>query len=301
MTDARVANAFLTVPREIFLPEHAVRLGTPAVYRDEAIVVRRDPASGAPQSSSSQPAIMALMLGMLDLRPGQRILEIGAGTGYNAALLDRLTRPEGFVATVDIDASAAAGAAAALRRVNARAHVVVADGATGFPTAAHDLFDGIEVTASSAGVPRAWYEQLVPGGRLVVPLRLSAAPDSAHAITALRKTAFGFESVTVTCGGFMPLRQVAGPASEQSRESPAAVEVPARAAAQGPGPEQASEPLQPSMMMGFGAPFELGREAAERMHVTVQYSAEPPNAQWVLRRDGHWIAVDLDPEDSSSG
>lgn len=293
LVDSRIAKAFLMVPREVFLPEHAVRLGTPAVYRDEAIVVRRDPASGAPQSSSSQPAIMALMLEMLDARPGQRILEIGAGTGYNAALLDRLTRPDGLVVTVDIDAAAAAGAAAALGRLGARVHVAVADGAAGFPTARADLFDGIVVTASSETVPHVWYEQLAPGGRLVVPLRLSAVPDSAHAITVLRKATVGFDSVGVTCGGFMPLRHVAGSSSDQGDEPEASVEEPAPAAAAPSAPEQVREPLQQHFMSGFGPPFDLGREAVERMHIAVRYGDKPPSAQWVLERDGHWIAVDL--------
>ncbi len=85
LRDDRVAAAFAAVPRELFLAEHAERHGLADVYRDDAIVTQRDPA-GTPTSSSSQPAIMAEMLEMLDLRAGQRVLEIGAGTGYNAAL-----------------------------------------------------------------------------------------------------------------------------------------------------------------------------------------------------------------------
>ena len=77
--------------------------GVVPLYRDEAIVTRRD-AHGMPTSSSSQPAIMAQMLGMLDVHDGHRVLEVGAGTGYNAALLDALAGPEGTVTTVDIDA-----------------------------------------------------------------------------------------------------------------------------------------------------------------------------------------------------
>jgi protein-L-isoaspartate(D-aspartate) O-methyltransferase len=85
----RVREAFLATPRELFLPEFAAREGLGAVYRDEAIVTKRA-RHGMPLSSSSQPAIMALMLEALEPADGMRVLEIGAGTGYNAALLAHL-------------------------------------------------------------------------------------------------------------------------------------------------------------------------------------------------------------------
>ena len=80
LTSPRVAAAFAEVPRERFIPELLEREGLEAVYRNEPVVTKRD-AQGMPLSSSSQPAIMARMLEQLDLRPGQRVLEIGAGTG----------------------------------------------------------------------------------------------------------------------------------------------------------------------------------------------------------------------------
>ena len=90
ITTPVVERAFLTVPRHLFLP------GEPLdkVYADRSVVVRRD-AGGQWTSSSSQPAIMAIMLKQLDLKPGQRVLEIGAGTGFNAALIaaDKLRPP----------------------------------------------------------------------------------------------------------------------------------------------------------------------------------------------------------------
>jgi len=97
ITSAPVEAAFRAVRRHLFLP------GTPLdqVYRDEAIPTKRE--RGVPISSSSQPAIMAVMLEQLGLRPGQRVLEVGAGTGYNAALMSHIVGAGGRVVTVDID------------------------------------------------------------------------------------------------------------------------------------------------------------------------------------------------------
>ena len=101
-----VAAALRAVPRHLFLPD----LPPEAAYRDDAIVTKRD-ADGQGISSSSQPAIMAIMLDQLDLAPGHRVLEIGAGTGYNAALIAHIVGPSGQVVSVDIDADTGAGAA----------------------------------------------------------------------------------------------------------------------------------------------------------------------------------------------
>ncbi len=106
------------------------------VYRDAAIVTRRDPASGAATSSSSQPAIMAVMLEMLGLRPGGRELEVGSGTGYNAALLAHLAGPGGSVTSVEIDRDVAGEARNALLAAGSPARVVVGDGRTGWPDGA---------------------------------------------------------------------------------------------------------------------------------------------------------------------
>jgi protein-L-isoaspartate(D-aspartate) O-methyltransferase len=197
----RVRRAFLAVPRERFVPELAAREGLTAVYRDEAIVTKHDE-HGHPLSSSSQPAIMALMLEQLDLDEGMRVLEVGAGTGYNAALLSLLVGRRGRVVTVDVDAVLAAAARRTLRESGYRVRVAHADGRVGFPATAP--YDRIIVTASSDGVPHAWFEQLTRDGLLEVPLRLDAT--GAQAIPVLRKTPLGFRSLSVVGGGFMPLR-----------------------------------------------------------------------------------------------
>ncbi|MEA2248937.1 MAG: protein-L-isoaspartate(D-aspartate) O-methyltransferase [Solirubrobacteraceae bacterium] len=204
----RVREAFLDTPRELFLPDHAERDGLEAVYRDEPIVTKRS-RHGMPLSSSSQPAIMALMLEQLELAEGMRVLEIGAGTGYNAALLARLVGPAGSVTTVDVDPELARGARRALRAAGRKARVVAADGREGF--AGKAPYDRIVVTASADGIPRAWFQQLGAGGRLQVPIRL--AGSGAQAIPLLRTAGRGLRSVSAIAGGFMPLREPDGGAA----------------------------------------------------------------------------------------
>jgi protein-L-isoaspartate(D-aspartate) O-methyltransferase len=98
----RIEAAFLAVAREHFLPEALADGGLTAVYRDDAIATKRND-QGLPLSSSSQPSLMAKMLALLDVQPGDRVLEVGAGTGYNAALLAHLSGPTGRVTSIDID------------------------------------------------------------------------------------------------------------------------------------------------------------------------------------------------------
>lgn len=196
-----VREAFLAVPRELFVPEFAAREGVGAVYRDEAILTKCGE-QGIPLSSSSQPAIMALMLEQLELVDGMRVLEVGAGTGYNAALLSLLVGKHGRVVSVDVDAHIAAEARRALRGGGYKVRVVHTDGRAGFAEAAP--YDRIIVTASADAIPRAWFEQLADDGLLEVPLRLNGA--GAQAIPLLRKTRSGFRSLRALSGGFMPLR-----------------------------------------------------------------------------------------------
>ena len=125
-------QSFLTVPRHLFLP------GEPLdqVYDDRSIVVRRD-AEGELTSSSSQPAIMAIMLEQLGLKPGQRVLEIGAGTGFNAALIASTVGPSGNVVTMDIQQDLAEYARGRLDVAGyGWVQVVAGDGGYGYPEGA---------------------------------------------------------------------------------------------------------------------------------------------------------------------
>lgn len=202
LVDPAVEAAFRAVPRHHFLP------GVPLadVYRDVAIPTKH--AQGLPISSSSQPAIMALMLQQLAVQPGQRVLEIGAGTGFNAALLAHLVGPAGHVVTVDIDEDLVAGARQHLAAAGfSEVQIVRGDGGEGYGPGAP--YDRIIVTASAWDVLPAWREQLAPGGRLVLPLATGTGPQKS---VALDWADDHLESRSMIDCGFMPLRGAfAGP------------------------------------------------------------------------------------------
>jgi protein-L-isoaspartate(D-aspartate) O-methyltransferase len=160
----RVQQAFAVVPRHAFVPEASLA----EAYRDEALILKSGP-DGVPLSACSQPAIMAIMLEQVGIEPGQSVLEIGTGSGYNAALMSAIAGERGRVVTVDIDPELIARARLSLAAAGFDAvDVICADGGYGDPDGAP--FDRIMVTAGVWDVGPAWLEQLAPDGRLVLPL-----------------------------------------------------------------------------------------------------------------------------------
>lgn len=164
-------------------------------------------------SSSSQPSIMAIMLEMLDLQAGQHVLEIGAGTGYNAALMAHIVGESGQVVTIDIDEDIVQDARDHLRAAGIEnARVIRGDGGLGWAGGA--LYDRVILTASAADISPAWHEQLRPGGRLVLPFQLTSfhselarypgMPD--QFVLALTWTGEHFECLDFRPCGFMALR-----------------------------------------------------------------------------------------------
>jgi protein-L-isoaspartate(D-aspartate) O-methyltransferase len=169
LTDPRVEAAFRAVPRHLFLPD----LTLEEVYRDDAIPTKRLP-DGEVVSSSSQPAIMAIMLEQLALEPGQRVLEIGAGTGYNAALIAYILGETGQIIAIDIDEDIVRAARDHLAAAGFGSVLVVqGDGAHGYPEAAP--YDRIILTVAAWDLAPAWHEQLGPDGRLVLPLDIKGS------------------------------------------------------------------------------------------------------------------------------
>jgi protein-L-isoaspartate(D-aspartate) O-methyltransferase len=191
-----VAEAMLAVPRHLFVPG----VEPEAAYRDEPIVTKRD-AEGRPISSSSQPAIMATMLGQLGVEPGHRVLEIGAGTGYNAALLAHLAGPGGRVVALDIDEDTVEQARRHLDAAGVTGvEVLCRDGAGGHPALAP--YDRLIATVGVWDLAPAWLAQLGPGGRLVAPLDLRGVQVSA----AMERDGERWVSRSVAPCGFMRMR-----------------------------------------------------------------------------------------------
>ncbi|MCC3765772.1 methyltransferase, FxLD system [Glycomyces sp. TRM65418] len=191
-----VEAAMLAVPRHRFVPEAPLHIA----YADDVYVTKRD-SDGEALSSASQPSIVAEMLEQLDVRPGHRVLEIGAGTGYNAALLDSMVGPRGSVTTVDIDADTVRRARKALDEVGGeRVRVVQGDGQLGCADGAP--YDRLIATVGTWDLPPAWWDQLVDGGRLVAPLSIRGCEHSVafdHVDGVMRSRSI------VSCG-FMPMR-----------------------------------------------------------------------------------------------
>ena len=151
----RVLEAMGRVPREKFVPED----WRAQAYADRALPVGEG-------QTISQPYMVAVMLEMLDPRPENRVLEIGAGSGYQAALLGELA---GEVYTMEIVESLARRAEAILRDLGyENVHVICGDGSLGYPARAP--YDRIIVAAAAPQVPPPLREQLAVGGRLVAPV-----------------------------------------------------------------------------------------------------------------------------------
>ncbi len=191
-----VARAFATVRRDRCVPtvldeEGMVAVpqdGVPApelldlIYADRSLVIRLDPATGGPSSSSSQPSLVARMIEALEPAPGHAVCEVGAGSGYHAALIGTATG--GPVVTVDADPAVAADARAAIGRLGLteQVTVVAGDGFDGYAEGAP--YHRVAVTCGCTGLSPRWLEQLTGDGPLVVPL----AHGGVHPVVAVRRS-----------------------------------------------------------------------------------------------------------------
>jgi len=128
-------------------------------YRNTPLPIEAD-------QTISQPLIVALMTELLDPEPGDVVLEVGTGSGYQAAVLSHLVR---HVYSVEIVEELAASAAAVLKRLDySNVSVRAGDGYAGWPE--HAPFDGIIVTAAAEHIPPPLLQQLKPGGKLIIPV-----------------------------------------------------------------------------------------------------------------------------------
>ncbi|MGH3769114.1 MAG: methyltransferase, FxLD system [Pseudonocardiaceae bacterium] len=199
----KVEAAFRAVPRHLFLPD----VDPETAYGPKVVVVTKRAEDGTALSSASSPNLVATMLEQLDVQPGHRVLEIGAATGINAALLAELVGPTGEVVTIEIDDDLAAGARAGLTAAGYhQVEVICADGAHGHPAKAP--YDRIIVTAGAWDLTPAWWQQLTVGGRLVVPLRLHGSGLTRSIAFDLHQPTLMVSSSAQVCG-FVPMRGAA--------------------------------------------------------------------------------------------
>ena len=173
ISDERILRAFRTVPRELFVaPRYAAQ-----AYSDQPLPIEAG-------QTISQPDLVALMIEAADIRPGGRVMEIGAGSGYAAALLSRIAST---VIAIERQAELAKLASERLRRLGYNnVRVIEGDGSRG--CASEAPFDAILVAATGRDVPESLTQQLAPGGRLVMPV---GKPDSVQNLVRVTKSARG--------------------------------------------------------------------------------------------------------------
>jgi protein-L-isoaspartate(D-aspartate) O-methyltransferase len=198
-----VLKAMREVPREAFVSEELREFA----YRNAPLPI------GSGQTIS-QPLIVAHMAEALELGPNDRVLEIGAGSGYAAAILSWIAKE---VFTVERHRELAASATERLRRLGYRnVHVLVGDGTRGWPDEAP--FDAIVVAAGSPGIPPALLEQLGIGGRLVIPV--GESKDSQQLIRVVRRGKDKYEHEELGGVRFVPLIGEAGWQPEEEIQQP---------------------------------------------------------------------------------
>lgn len=186
LTEPRLLAAFEAVPRHLFMPKKVRHMA----YSDRPLPIGF-------QQTISQPYIVALMTDMLHLQGGERVLDVGTGSGYQAAILAHMCEE---VHTIEFVPQLAASAEELLRDLGlTNVHCHVGDGSRGWPAAAP--YAGILVTAAAPKAPRPLLEQLAEGGCLIVPV---GAPRR-QTLEVWERHGNEFEPRTVTNVAFVPL------------------------------------------------------------------------------------------------
>ncbi|MCE7553275.1 methyltransferase, FxLD system [Streptomyces thermodiastaticus] len=193
-----VIAAFRATERHRFLPGVDLQ----AAYANDAVPIKHD-ATGEMISCISAPSIVATQLEQVGAEAGHKILEAGAATGYNAALLGRLVGPGGHVWTIDVDQDLVDGANKNLAEAGAtNVTAVLGDGAAGLPE--HAPYNRIQFTVGAGDVPVRILDQLAPGGRLVLPMRIRGSISRSFAFERDGDT---WRTVSCEMATFVPLRK----------------------------------------------------------------------------------------------
>jgi protein-L-isoaspartate(D-aspartate) O-methyltransferase len=218
VTNARVLGAMGKVPRHEFVPEGWRSLA----YRDSPLPIGHD-------QTISQPYVVAFMTEQLDPKPNDRVLEIGTGSGYQAAVLAELVDQ---VYTVEIVEELARRAAADLKRLGyTNAQVRFGDGFRGWPEAAP--FDAIIVTCAPEKVPQPLVDQLKDGGRMIIPV----GPTSNQDLVLLHKSGGILKRRAVLPVRFVPMT------GEAQKPAPKATQPKAKSTPPSPPGKTRSTPL----------------------------------------------------------
>ena len=253
------------------------------VYSNQVLISALDFAGVAMRSSSSQPGLMVRMLEALQITEGHRVLEIGTGTGYNAALLSHRLGDQN-VFSVDVEPDLVDLARDRLAELGYTPVLVADDGALGLPE--HAPFDRIIATCAVPAVPWAWIDQLAPGGEVLTDVKIAINAGSLVKLRRAGDRAEGrFDPVWAGFMNLHPEPTAAGPAARAAR------------ARRGPGVEgrtSAVEARTPwaSLLVWFLAAFEIGPD------VSIGYTGtditRPPSAVRISTLDGSWAEIGID-------
>lgn len=240
ISDAAVLAAVESVPREAFLPPELAEFA----YLDRALPIEKG-------QTISQPYVVALMTAALQLKPRDRVLEVGTGSGYAAAILARIARQ---VYTIERHAELADKAARHLHEHGFdNVQVLHGDGTLGWPE--HAPFDAIVVAAGGPEIPRALLDQLAIGGRLVIPVGEDKNLQSLVRITRTGRDDYDREELCDV--RFVPLVGIQGWQDEDAEAGAKQIVTPARS------------PSRPALVA------EVIREAAEPLQEIEGFDAAP--------------------------
>ncbi|MBW0011476.1 MAG: methyltransferase domain-containing protein [Pseudonocardiales bacterium] len=303
LTDTAWRRAFTHTPRHIFVPDHSLV----NAYSQTALVTQWRTADETgdqrPTSSASAPGAVAIMLERLTLQDHHRVLEIGTGTGYSAALLcHRLGAAN--VYSIDIDPALVSQAQLTLKNLSYQPTLVAADGYTGLPDGAP--YDRILATCAITHIPPEWIRQLADGGRIVAPI----AGSSTNPLVVLDKTAP--DEVTGYFGnnngnnnmGFMPLRhdlqspfgpdETAGPTASGMAHHGTTTTDPRRVHEANPGLALFCRLHVPGLRLGYDtdSPHSTDRTRAIRI---IAHTADAVANVSFQPEDGRWPVIQRGP------